>query len=120
LLKASGSFLDTRSIAEVTMTEKKRTRRDLEQAVIKKALRDEAFRKALLKDPKSALESVLAEEVPGSKLPANLEVKAIQEPANGLYIVVPHVPAELSDEDLERVAGGLAADSVEVSTSWGR
>jgi hypothetical protein len=82
-----------------------KTRRDLEDTIIKKSLQDEAFRSALLADAKSAVESALSEEAPGAKLPAGLEVKAIQEPANALYIVVPSVP-ELSDTELEQAAGG--------------
>lgn len=104
------------------MTEKKRTRKDLEQAIIKKAILDATFRKQLLTSPKSALESALSEETPGSKLPANLDVKAFQEPENALYLVIPHVPSELSDAQLEHVAGGASgeADAVSVSVSWER
>jgi hypothetical protein len=93
------------------------TRRDLEEAIVKKALKDEAFRGALISNPRSALQSALEETSPGTKLPANMEVKAIQEPPNAFYVVLPHVAAgELSDADLENVAGG----TVKVSAEWSR
>ncbi|SHH98001.1 NHLP leader peptide domain-containing protein [Desulfosporosinus lacus DSM 15449] len=43
----------------------------------------------------------------GSKLPAALEVKVIEQPANALYLVLPTLlPEKLSDEALDTVAGG--------------
>jgi len=68
---------------------------------------DEDFRKSLLSDPKAAVEAVLREESPGSTLPPSLHVKAIEEPENALYLIVPPQPAELTEEQLEQVAGGL-------------
>jgi hypothetical protein len=49
--------------------------------------------------------------VTGSSLGA-VEVKAVVERADQAYVVIPHVPAEgeLSDADLERVAGGGGKD----------
>jgi hypothetical protein len=103
------------------MSQEKRTRKDLEQAIIKKAIMDATFRKELLASPKTALETVLSEEKPGSRLPANLDVKAFQEPENALYFVIPHVPSELSDAQLDHVAGGVVdADQVKVSVEWSR
>lgn len=85
------------------------TRRELEDAVVEKALSDDTFRASLLADPRQALEAVLAEKAPGAKLPQNLQVKAFQEPEDTFYVVIPHLaPAtELSDRDLEKVAGGM-------------
>jgi hypothetical protein len=98
------------------MSQQKPTRQDLEKAVIRKAITDETFRKELLSSPKSALQAALAEALPGATLPAGLEVKAFQEPVNSLYLVVPAIPPELSDAQLEQVAGG--DDSI--SVQWTR
>jgi len=84
--------------------------------VIKKAIVDETFRQELIKNPKTALQAALAEALLGATLPAGLEVKAFQEPANSLYLVVPAIPPELSDAQLEQVAGG--DDSIAVQ--WSR
>jgi len=87
------------------MTESTMTRRELEDTVIKLALTDQSFRGALLANPKAAVETALSGQLSGAKLPAKLEVKVIEEASNTLHIVIPAVQ-ELSEEDLERVAGG--------------
>lgn len=84
-----------------------RNRSDIEQSVIRRAMMDEDFRKSLLADPKAAVEAVIREDVPGGKLPANLQVKAFEEPENALYLIVPPQPSELTEDQLEQVAGGL-------------
>ena len=42
-------------------------------------------------------------------VPDNVSIKAVEENANTIYVIVPHsvaAGAELADEDLEKVAGG--------------
>jgi hypothetical protein len=95
---------------EVEMTEATRipTRRDLEDAVVKMALADEPFRNQLRDNPRGAVEQVLKQLEPKAHLPQNLEVRPIYELQNTFSIVIPQTAAnELSDTDLERVAGGL-------------
>ena len=78
--------------------------RDLETALIEKCWRDPEFKKEVLKDPKGMLESHI-----GQKLPTNLKIFIHEEDANTLHFSLPPAPsnsAELSDEDLEKVAGG--------------
>src|SRR5262249_25904275 len=80
------------------------TRRDLEAKIVALAWKDDAFRKKFLADPKAQFEEKL-----GTKLPASLKMSAHQEDENSLYFVIPMKPkaiGELSDEDLEKVAGG--------------
>src|SRR5262245_28230971 len=66
---------------------------------------DPKYRQALLKDPKGILEKQL-----NTTLPANMKVKAVEETADTIYVVVPFAPKagqELSDSALEMVAGGF-------------
>jgi hypothetical protein len=80
------------------------TRRDLETRLIEKAWKDPEFRRQVLSDPKGMLESYL-----GRKLPEGLKIHIHEEDANTLHFSVPPAPAnvaQLSDEDLEKVAGG--------------
>jgi hypothetical protein len=62
------------------------------------------YRKALMSDPKGLLAKQMQQD-----LPDNLTVKVVEETADTFYLVAPYVPAagdELSDDDLEKVAGG--------------
>jgi hypothetical protein len=96
-----------------------KTRRELEDAIIRKSVENQEFRAALLADARKAVESALAETSPGATLPANLKVKAIEEPQDSLYIVVPANP-EVSDRDLEHVAGGDWELGVNAKISGGK
>ncbi|MEO8585513.1 MAG: NHLP leader peptide family RiPP precursor, partial [Acidobacteriota bacterium] len=62
------------------------------------------------KNPKAVLEGQM-----GGKLPAGVSVKAVEETPNTIYVVVPYVAKagdELSDGDLEAVAGGKALGAI--------
>jgi len=73
--------------------------------VVKFSLENPAYRAALLKDPKS----VLAKQL-NTELPSNITVKVLEETADTIYLIAPYIAPkegdELSDTDLERVAGG--------------
>lgn len=99
-----------------------KTRRDLEVAVLKKALADDSYRQQLFASPRAAVERALAEQAPGARLPDGLDIKAFEEPSDSLYLVIPHAAtvAELSDAELERVAGGLSGVEVTGGISWSR
>ena len=74
-------------------------------------MEDEDFRQKLLDDPKGTLEQEL-----GTRLPEALEVRAVQESADTIYLVLPFASAvgegggELSDRELESMAGGDFTD----------
>ena len=80
------------------------TRREMETRLVEKAWKDPVFRKDIVKDPKGMLEKHI-----GQKLPEQLRIFVHEEDANTLHFSIPSPPSnlnELSDEDLERVAGG--------------
>jgi hypothetical protein len=80
------------------------TKRDVETALIEKCWKDPEFKKQVVTDPKGMLERHI-----GQKLPANLKIFIHEEDANTLHFSLPPAPSntmELSDEDLEKVAGG--------------
>jgi hypothetical protein len=82
------------------------TRRDLEAKIVARAWSDDDFKAKFLADPKAMFEEHL-----GTKLPETLTMTAHEETADAIHFVIPAKPQidldELSDEDLERVAGGV-------------
>ena len=91
------------------------TRDEIEEIVINNATKHPEYLAALLKDPKKVVETQL-----NNKLPEGLEVKVLQETGDTIYLRLPHViteGSELSDSDLEQVAGGKD-DSGSSNTSY--
>jgi hypothetical protein len=81
------------------------TRRQIEEKIVALAWKDDGFRKRFLADPKREFETHL-----GTALPATLKISAYAEDDNHLHFVIPAKPgstSELSDADLEKVAGGI-------------
>jgi hypothetical protein len=82
-------------------------RAEMERRLIEKGLADESFRQRLLEDPKAAVEEEL-----GTRLPEDVRVVAMEETADTVYLVLPlrstdaQEAGELSDRELEAVAGG--------------
>lgn len=81
-------------------------RAEIERRLIERSLEDESLRQRLLADPRAALEEEL-----GTRLPEEVQVRAVEETADTIYLVLPSASAageggELSDEELETVAGG--------------
>jgi hypothetical protein len=88
------------------MSEALGDRAGLERRLIERSLQDDAFRQRLLEDPRTIMEQEL-----GVSLPAEVQVRAVEETADTIYLVLPSTSAvdegeELSDPDLETVAGG--------------
>lgn len=76
-------------------------RKELENKIIARAWQDESFKEELLSNPKAAFERESIE------LPESIELRVVEENANTLYFVLPPKPSEeLSDAELETVAGG--------------
>ena len=78
-------------------------RKESEQRIVSKALENAEFRKQLLANPKA----VLSQEL-GGTIPDNIEVEVLEETDSKVYLVLPPVVVdeELSEEQLETVAGG--------------
>ena len=73
------------------------------------ATKDPEYKQALLAEPKKVVSMQLGQDVPDS-----LQIKVVQDTAEVMHMVLPYVPeegAELSDADLEMVAGGKANES---------
>ena len=80
-------------------------RQEVESLIVQRAWKDEAFRAEFLADAKGTIE-----KYSGEKLPPELKVVALTEDDKTIHFVIPPKPTnadELSDEDLEKVAGGV-------------
>lgn len=83
------------------------TRQELEQQVLSRAWKDQDFRQELKTNPHEAIKREL-----GVTIPAEMHVFVHEEASPTLHLFFNVNPAqrlvtELSDEELERVAGGL-------------
>ena len=85
---------------------------EIERRLIERSLEEEAFRRRLLDDPKATVEEELA-----TRLPEGVQVRALEETADTIYLVLPfrstegQEAGELSDRELEAVAGGWDAQT---------
>ena len=81
------------------------SRDQISAAIAEKAWKDEAFHKEVLANPNKAYEQYL-----GRPVPAGMTIKVVEDTPNTVHFVIPAKPAnagELSDSELENVAGGL-------------
>src|SRR5215213_3713362 len=88
-------------------------RAEMERRLIEKSLQDESFRRRLIEDPKGTVEQEL-----GTRLPEEVQVVTVEETQDTIYLVLPCTPmadaegVELSDQQLESVAGGWGQTAV--------
>jgi hypothetical protein len=87
------------------------TRHDLEAKIVRRCWEDEAFRKEFTADPAGAFTKYL--EVPKDSLP---KIVVLEETPGTWHIVLLPRPriGELSEQDLEKVAGGVHTDLCDV------
>jgi hypothetical protein len=82
------------------------SRKDVREALIRTALKDEFFRESLLANPKLAVERAL-----GTDLPTDMDVVVLEETDDTMFIVLPMLlpfePGDLTDAELEKIAGGF-------------
>ncbi len=75
---------------------------ELNELISQKAAEDEAFRLALLSDPKLALEKEL-----GVTIPEDIKIEIHVESMKALHLIIPAAQTdELTDDELGAVAGG--------------
>jgi hypothetical protein len=73
--------------------------------IVARAWRDPAFKAKLLADPAAALKQA------GIAVPAGMTVKVVEDTDTHLHLVLPPKPSgALSDEALEKAAGGTCVD----------
>ena len=80
------------------------TRGELWDKIVEQAQKNPKYYDLLMSDPRLLMEKQL-----GMSIPANVNIKVVEETPDTYYIVLPHIVregAELSDSDLEKVAGG--------------
>ena len=83
------------------------TNETLESRIITRALQDPSFRQELLNGPVAA-KAAIEEEIE-QKLPQGMNINVLEETDDASYLVLPKMSSseELSEEELESVAGGL-------------
>lgn len=88
---------------------------EVNQIIREKANENEEFRLALLNDPKSVFEKEF-----GVIVPEDINIQVHLENSKVLHLIIPATNAdELSDEELEGVAGGtLPSDSRVITTLY--
>ena len=82
------------------------TRHDLEAKIVKRCWEDDEFRNEFTSDPVATAVKYL--EMPANSLP---RIVVHEEPPGSWHIVLPAKPdnvGELSEADLEKVAGGIS------------
>lgn len=83
-----------------------KNRQDVETQVITRALKDASFKQQLLSSPSMAKAEY--EKEFGQKLPADLQVKVVEEDPHTAYIVLPYVAStEDMTEILENAPSGF-------------
>jgi hypothetical protein len=105
----------TRIDKDITNMAQKLSRGEVQDLVSKFAAENPKYRAALISDPKGTIERQLNAPLGSTK------VVAVADTADTYHIVVPYVAAEgeLSDSDLEKVAGGLADKTANCNESPG-
>lgn len=85
--------------------------------LIKKCWEDEGFKNKLIADPAGTLKSL------GAELPPGHSIKVVADTPQVSHLVIPARPDELSDAQLDAVAGGFFDIFTEVSChqkiTWG-
>ena len=82
---------------------------EMQAQLIERATRDPEFRRELIDDPRAVIQREFGIDVPDS-----VDIRVVEESPTTSYLVLPAVQAatgqELSDEDLEAVAGGWTGE----------
>ena len=71
--------------------------------IVARAWSDADFKARLLADPAETLRAA------GIEFPAGVKVKAVENTGEQFYLVIPQKPDDLSEEQLDNVAGGFCS-----------
>ncbi len=71
------------------MTHAPQARRELENHLINRALRDDAFRRRLIADPKGAVRGEIERLQLAISLPEGLKIRVLEESPDTLYLILP-------------------------------
>ena len=88
-------------------------RTTFEAEIIERAWKDESFKADLMRDPVGTLSSEY-----GTDLPDGIEIEVLEETSSKSYLVLPVNPTELSESELDMVAGGVEGDVEVCSGFW--
>jgi len=88
------------------ISSKQETHEQTLSRIITRCWADAAFKTRLLADPAAVLREA------GLDVPAGTELRAVEDTAQRVHWVIPARPAELSDEALENMAGGVPSDGL--------
>ena len=77
--------------------------------LIDRAMSDETFKAQLIANPVAILKAE------GIEVPEGLEIKVLENSDTIFHLVLPVQTSELSDEDLDQVAGG---EDVQITCDW--
>lgn len=85
-------------------------RQNLEAQVLERAAKDPQFREQLKQDPRGTVSREFRVRVP-----QDITVEVVEETASTVYLILPPASAgpsqQLSDQELEAVAGGWSEDT---------
>ena len=89
------------------MEKQNQLRKQIEERLIEKAMKDEVFRKQLLENPRE-----MVEQETRMKLPEGISIRVVQETPDQVFLVLPAIHSvetgeELTEAELSNVAGGI-------------
>jgi len=97
-------------------------RHDFQNHIAKKAWTDPDFKQRLLANPRAVISDELSQIKEGVSIPENVKVTVLEEKPDQIYMVLPVNPGDvtgkpLTEEDLEKIAGGESAATSAVTTA---
>ena len=95
-------------------------RHEFQNHIARKAWSDPDFKQRLLSNPRAVISEELSNIKEGVSIPENVDVKVVEEKPDEIYMVLPVNPEQvtgkaLSEEDLERIAGGESESATAVT-----